>query len=729
MPLNASLHVGLWRHREGARMCLADTGPRKAAAFAACRLRWNAPGCARGFAMVGRKEPQDGDRFRVKPAAPKSRAGPGSQRFISQVLKEMSKAGAKRPGKNVGRPANTFGRGRVAATMAGRRLGANARRVIIKSRFVVLRRASPNSVAVHLRYIERDGVTRDGQKGQAYGQGTDAADLKAFQERGHGDRHQFRFVVSPEDGLELEDLKGFTRQLMRRMEIDLETRLDWVAVDHWDTDNPHTHIVLNGRTASKEDLIISPDYMAHGMRMRASKIASEWLGPRTEAEIRRSLLMEVERQRLTSLDRALIRQADADGIDLTGNPSDRQRQNVLRARLQRLEGMRLAERADANRWKLQPSMIATLDAMAEREDVLDTMRRALKGQQRELVVHSAEGANAAPVIGRIAGKGLADELNDRGYLVVDSIDGRAHYLKLPAGTDLSELPMHAIVEAKPPGREKAVDRNILKASTDGIYSTTSHLAQLKQAGDGDPQATVEIHVRRLEALRRTGVVERMADGVWKIPDDLRERAQQHDAQKTAGRVIELRSHLPIEHQVRAIGATWLDRNLVVDGGVANHGFGAQARAAMQFRVDFLAEQGLAERHGRRVILARNLLATLRDRELAAVGRSLQDQTGQNYRPLQNGQRASGVYRRSLQLVSGRFAMVDDRLAFSLVPWRPVINDRLGADCFRAHTGLFSNFSLGSRSRTIDLAGNDPRHVESDTDTAGFSSRRNRTTCR
>ncbi|MDP1680530.1 MAG: DUF3363 domain-containing protein [Burkholderiales bacterium] len=619
----------------------------------------------------------DEDRFRVKPAEPKSRGGPRSQRFVSEVLKQVSKTGAKPSGKSLGRPANTFGRGRVAASTAGQRLLPNARRVVIKSRFVVLKRASPNSVAVHLRYIERDGVTRDGQKGQAYGPDTDGVDLKAFQERGQNDRHQFRFIVSSEDGLELEDLKGFTRQLMRRMEIDLETRLDWVAVDHWDTDNPHTHIVLNGRTASKKDLVIAPDYMAHGMRMRASEIATEWLGPRTEAEMRQRLLREVDQQRLTSLDRALIRQAGPDGIDLTGNPTDGQRQNVLRARLQRLEGMRLAERADANRWKLQPGMAATLNTMGEREDALDTMRRALKDQKRELVVHDADLANTAPVIGRIAGKGLADELNDRGYLVIDGVDGRAHYLKLPVRVDLAELPMHVIVEVKPPAQEKIVDINILTASKDGIYSTSSHLDQLEQAGDRDPQAAIETHVRRLEALRRAGVVERIVDGVWTIPSDLRQRAQQYDSEKTAGYVIELRSHLPIEQQARAVGATWLDRNLVAVGGVANHGFGAQVRDAMQYREDFLVEQGLAKRRGKRVVLARNFLGTLRDRELTAVGKSLQDQTGQTYRPLQDGQQSSGVYRRSIQLTSGRFAMLDDGMAFSLVPWRPVIERRLG----------------------------------------------------
>ena len=133
-----------------------------------------------------------------------------------------------------------------------------------------------------------------------------------------------------------------------------------MAVDHWDTDNPHTHIVLNGHTSGlasgREDLVIVPEYMAHGMRLRASEIATEWLGPRTElAEIRQSLLREVDQQRLYR---------PGPGADPASRwrwhrpdgqaRQDRQRENALRGRLQRLEGMGLAERINANRWKLQP---------------------------------------------------------------------------------------------------------------------------------------------------------------------------------------------------------------------------------------------------------------------------------------------------------------------------------------------------------------------------------------
>lgn len=639
--------------------------------------------------MAARKDGLEEGRFRVRPGAPKSRPGPRSPRLISQVLKEVSRAGAKASGKQGMRPASTFGRGRVAAGISGQGLGRNARRVVIKSRFVMLKKAGARSVSTHLRYIERDGTTRDGQKGQAYGPDTDTADLQAFEKRGQGDRHQFRFIVSVEDAGGLEDLRDYTRTLMARMAVDLETRLDWVAVDHWDTDNPHTHVVLRGRSGEGKgaDLVIAPDYMAHGMRQRACELATEWLGPRTELEMRQSQQREVDQQRWTGLDRQLQRQAVADVVDLTETPGripvplGMQRLNLLRARLQRLETMALAERLDAHRWRLAQRMEQTLTAMGERGDILRTMHRAMKGEQRELVIDVQVDV---PVVGRIAAKGLDGELHDRPYLVVDGIDGRAHYLRLQANTDLAELPVGGIVEGKPQALERAVDRTVLNLAQEGVYTTAHHRAQLRQAGDRDPQATVEVHVRRLEALRRKGVVERVADGVWDVPPDLLQRVRQQGAQKGAGYAVELRSHLPLEQQIHAVGSTWLDRALVVSGlsQPAAQGFGAQVREAMSRRVDFLVNEGLAERRGQRVVLTRSLLATLRDRELAVVGRKLQQETGKTWRRVRDGEAASGVYRQSVKLVSGRFAVLSDGVEFCLVPWRLEIGLQLGKQLSR-----------------------------------------------
>ena len=213
-----------------------------------------------------------------------------------------------------------------------------------------------------------------------------------------------------------------------------------------------------------------------------------------------------------------------------------------------------------------------------------------------------------------------------------------------------------------------------------LQATDHHLAieQGRAKPDRNPQEVVAAHVRRLEALRRAGIVERVADGLWKVPYDLAERGREYDAQRLGGVAVEMKSHLPIERQARVIGATWLDQQLIGGGrGLGDLGFGGDARQAMQQRADFLEDQRLAQRRGQRVILARNLLGTLRSRELAQAAKDIGAETGLEYRPTADGQRMAGIYLRSVMLASGRYAMLDNGMGFSLVPWRPVIEQRLG----------------------------------------------------
>jgi hypothetical protein len=187
----------------------------------------------------------------------------------------------------------------------------------------------------------------------------------------------------------------------------------------------------------------------------------------------------------------------------------------------------------------------------------------------------------------------------------------------------------------------------------------------------------------------------MADGVWRVPTDFLPRAQIHDAQRAAGVIVELLSHLPIEQQVRTQGATWLDHQMVADArDLSAQGFGARVRDALQERVGFLVEQGLAERRGSGVVLARNLLSTLRSRELAEAGNVIQRQTGLLHRPRVDGERVDGVYRRSVQLASGRFAILDDSTGFSLVPWRPVVEQRLGRHVSAVMRGQAVSWQFG-----------------------------------
>lgn len=629
------------------------------------------------------------DDFRARPSAPKTR----DKGFVSKVLKQVSKAGGKsavrRPALASGkgqhtsqRPGSRLGRGHTAARFAGASLTPLSRRVTIKTLLVNQRQASPQSLAKHLRYIERDGSGRDGEPGRAYGPQADDADLGAFKERCQGDRHHFRFIVAPEDGAELDDLRTYTRHLMGRMEADLGTRLDWVAVDHWNTDNPHTHIVVRGRDDTGKDLIIAGDYIALGFRQRAAELATEWLGPRTELEIRRTLQREVEQERWTSLDRTLQREAGDDGrvhVERLHEPRLQRQRLLLIGRLQRLQRMGLADEIRPGIWTLQADAEKTLRVLGERGDIIRTLQRAMSGQPRELAVFEP-GEEGRTVIGRVAAKGLADELRDRGYLVIDGIDGKAHYVALNARDELANYPAGSVVEVRGSAEIRAADRTIVALASDGLYRTDHHLAVARgqaQAGR-DPQAVVAAHVRRLEALRRAGIVERMAEGLWKVPDDLPERGRQYDAQRLGGVVVELKSHLPIERQTRVIGATWLDQQLIGGGrGLGDFGFAGEVRQAVQQRADFLIEQGLAEKQGQRVILARNLLVTLRNRELAQAAKDIAADTGLEHRPVEDGQRVAGIYRRSVMLASGCYAVLDDGRGFSLVPWIPIIEKRLG----------------------------------------------------
>lgn len=620
----------------------------------------------------------DDDRFRIRPGAPKRRG----DAFISQVLRQASKAGAK-AAKGSHRPGTRLGRGHTTARFTGASLMAGSRRVTIKTRLINLAKAGPRSTETHLRYIEREGVGRDGEPGNAYGSMEDDTDLAAFEERGREDRHQFRLIVSPEDAEQLDDLRTFTRHLMARVEADLGTRLEWVAVDHWNTDNPHTHVVLRGKGDTGKDLIISRDYISQGMRERASELATEWLGPRTELEIRRGMAREVDQERWTGLDRTLQREA-MDGVvhteRLEAQPRLQRQRLLLIGRLQRLQRMGLASEMQTGVWAVRADAESTLRAMGERGDIIRTMQRAMSGKQRDLAVFQP-GEDGRTVVGRVAGKGLADELYDKGYLIVDGTDGKAHYVVLPVRLELEQYPMGAVVEIKGSTVVRTADKTIAALAVDGLYRIAHHLAiEHGRAKPGrDPQEVVDAHARRLEALRRAGLVERQTEGIWKVPQDLPERGRKYDAQRLGGGVsVELKSHLPIERQARVIGATWLDQQLIGGGKrLGGMGFGSEVKDALQKRGDFLVEQGLAEKRGQRVLLARNLLATLRNRELAQVAQNIATETGLEHRQVADGQRVAGIYRRSIMLASGHYAMLDDGMGFSLVPWKPVIEQRVG----------------------------------------------------
>lgn len=674
---------------------------------------------------------RDDDDFRLRPGRIQDRGGvriggrrPGGVRgrtssFAGQIQKAIRRAGgnpSRLSGAGTGSGRfNARGRGAaVAAALRARNawsreggLRTRSRRVAVKARVVKLNPqrgapqgrqfVSPKAVDAHLRYLQRDGVTKDGEKGQVYSASRDVEDGRAFVERGREDRHQFRFIVSAEEGVELSDPRATCRDLMKQMEADLGTQLDWIAVDHHNTGRPHTHIVVRGVTDDGKTLNIAGDYIAYGIRERASEVVTRELGRQTEQEVSRSLAREVDADRFTRLDRMLIAEQRSrhEFADLRPDrdmlESLRQNRALLIERVRKLERMGLATEIEPGRWTVSPRAEPVLRELGERGDIIKTMHQAL---DREGLAGARSIAGYAlhrekmtePIVGRVLDKGLGgDETAERVRLVIDGVDGRVHHLEMDAARAKDIQRGMIVATGVDQAGPRASDRNILViAGEEGIYRPARHLEQavgtVERFG-GDPAAYVRSHVRRLEALRRAGHVERIDADQWRIPADLPERGQAYDlARAGTTRRVTVLSPAGLEQQIGHEGATWLDRELASRWPtvLADDGFGRDVTTALAKRQRWLVDRGFAtDQWNGRIRASRNMVHRLEARDVERTGRALAAERGRQWQPVMPGNHVAGTLVGTTQLSSGRFAMIDDGLGFSLVPWRPALEPHVG----------------------------------------------------
>ncbi len=326
------------------------------------------------------------------------------------------------------------------------------RRVTVKV-FIARRKVGLGGAAfrTHLHYIERDGVDRNGAPGRLYDRASDDVDGDDFRARSDKDRRQFRLIVSPEDGSAFSDLKENTRSLMARVEADLGRKLDWVAVDHFDTGHPHTHVVIRGRDFAGEDLIIARDYLIQGLRQRAAEVMTERLGPRRDLEILQSRSAEVDRNRFTGIDRDLAARAREDAIRLTTGATARDRfeRDIALRRLRHLETLSLAMCAGPDIWRLAPEWEGALRTLGRRDDIVRTLTAQIGDRARTPLFEIYKPATGKTITGRIAAFGAADEIGENRFLVVEATDGRSWYVELGAVSGESLPGKGAIVEIAP----------------------------------------------------------------------------------------------------------------------------------------------------------------------------------------------------------------------------------------------------------------------------------------
>lgn len=167
-------------------------------------------------------------------------------------------------------------------------------------------------------------------------------------------------IVSAEDGEALGDLKPFIREVMAGLEVKLGTKVDWIAVDHHDTDNPHTHVLIRGRRPDGRELFIPSRLIASGIREHAQEIVTRALGTRLDVDLVRERAAEIELRAPTSLDRELVRSAQ--GAAVWPERPD------LAKRLEVLERLGLANR-EAGAWQIADRLVPKLQAIADVDDL------------------------------------------------------------------------------------------------------------------------------------------------------------------------------------------------------------------------------------------------------------------------------------------------------------------------------------------------------------------------
>lgn len=280
-------------------------------------------------------------------------------------------------------------------------------RAVVKVHYFSHGGAGAGALRAHVRYVARDAAVRGRGLAQEHDAeaARDSADkherpreqertLSVFYDAldtgvdGAGraaqwareDRRHFRLILSAENGARMRELQTYTRDVMARAEQALGMRLEWIAVDHWDTDNPHTHIILRGKRPDGRNLVIPHDFVSHGFRSAARDAATERLGPRGRDDARRALERDALVHGPSRLDGMIAGQLDEERrvrlARLQAPDRSPEMENALKARAQELKRMGLAVEVERNIFQFEPGWRDALKAMELHLDIRKSLMRA-----------------------------------------------------------------------------------------------------------------------------------------------------------------------------------------------------------------------------------------------------------------------------------------------------------------------------------------------------------------
>ncbi len=286
-------------------------------------------------------------------------------------------------------------------------------------------------LANHVAYLGRGGAGADGARPAFFDRDETGIDAAGRTAGWALDRHHFRFIISPEHGDRIRDLPAYVRAVMARVEADLgEPGLRWIATCHFDTDQPHAHVLLRGRRADGRDLVIPRDYISYGFRARAQEVAQTLLGDLSRVDAERRIWRETQADRFTRFDRRLLATVGPDGLIEDGGGRSDAWAALTRGRLRRLEGLGLAQRIGRH-YRLASDLETKLRTLQLRGDVIRTLNQRRIAGARNVRVFQGD-----LIRGRVVLAGSHDELGASPFVVVRDKDGLEHYARLRTGSGI-----------------------------------------------------------------------------------------------------------------------------------------------------------------------------------------------------------------------------------------------------------------------------------------------------
>lgn len=433
--------------------------------------------------------------------APDDRASARVRRVTSRV-KRLTRCSS-------GRRTGTFG------------VGARSQRVTVKVYVARHGKDAKRLLARHAAYLTRDNASPEAEKTQVYSTDRDNLDLQQEVKSWADDRHHFRVIISPEKANEIPDLQDYIRRLMANVEKDLDTKTQWVAVDHRNTKHHHTHVLVRGRKEDGSDLVIPRDYISHGIRDRATDLATRTLGRRSEREVRRALDQDAAASRVTQLDWALERVADSNRLvdvqEAARVAGGFVNEQLVKKRLAYLQSLGLAEHQSGRRWRLSQDMTTSLKVMGRANDIIKNLH-ADRGRSRgldpkRLTVYGPCDVPEQALVGRVVDRGGHEEqLRDLAFLLVKDADKRLHYVPVRPTASLKHVGRGSIVAVEPGSRggtrvRPLSDHPLKQQVKADAYTWLDRQVYRQRAGKESP-VDAYAPVQKAAAMRSAWLVER-----------------------------------------------------------------------------------------------------------------------------------------------------------------------------------------------------------------------------